>query len=208
MRQLGTTPLCKYSVSIWGLSIWLQLLPIKYIRLKMFQHERQPLKPTSGLLFPSNMRAKPNSESQQMRKTKSFFVRMKLVESQSTTAARRSSVGACSDLHEIITPLLAYGTFRRVADSCWIGAGFLFFPVLLTHCLQEFTKVRFAFFCAVKKWKTSGDVKGVRLKKLAWFLLQSCCIVWEVSARFIWFQPGVSNRQVMSSFCRVLSGCG
>ena len=126
----------------------------------------------------------------------------------STTAARRSSVGACSDLHEIITPLLAYGTFRRVADSCWIGAGFLFFPVLLTHCLQEFTKVRFAFFCAVKKWKTSGDVKGVRLKKLAWFLLQSCCIVWEVSARFIWFQPGVSNRQVMSSFCRVLSGCG
>lgn len=137
-RQLDRTPFCKYSVSVWDLSIWLQLLPIKDIRLKMFHHERQPLKPTWGLLsLKYEGRApQPSSEGQQMMKSNSCFVRIKLVESQNTTAASScwSLQWFAWDHHSSAN---AQHFHRSVADLHWIGNGFLFLPLFCWHAAYK-----------------------------------------------------------------------
>lgn len=136
MRQLGATPFCNYSVSIWCLSTWLWLLPIKEIRLKMFQHERQQWKTTSGLLFPSNMRAKPHGlavQASKWGKQSHALLERNLVSARAHHQQREVPVWACSDLHETIACLLPYSTFRKVADPYWIANSFLSPSVFCCH---------------------------------------------------------------------------
>lgn len=138
MRQLCTTPLCDYSVSGWGFSIQLWLLPIKEIRLKMFQHEGKPAKPILGLLFPSKTRAKPHSLAAQASKRggqSHASLEWNLVSTRAHQQQGEDPVWACSDLHETTTCLLLYSTFRRVAHSYWITICFLFLPVFHCHAV-------------------------------------------------------------------------
>lgn len=101
----------------------------------------------------------PGSAGQQVWKTKSCFVRMKLGEHQSTSSAQRNS---WNDVHETITCFSLYCTCRRLADLYWIANGFHFLPVFCWHCAYKSAQrsgLPSAFTCAIMKWKTAGDVK-------------------------------------------------
>lgn len=146
MRQLDTIPFSNYSVSIWGLSIWLWMLPIKEIRLKIFQHQRQPLKPTSGLLSPSSMRANPTAwqcRPAGEEKQSQDLLEWNLVNSRAHHQHREISVMM------YMTPSLACHCtalaegLQILTELQMVFTSFLF--SVGTLCLQECTEVRFAF---------------------------------------------------------------
>lgn len=125
MRQLDAIPFSNYSVSIWGLSIWLWMLPIKEIRLKMFQHERQPLKTTSGLLSPSSMRANPMAWQCRPAGEKNILLEWNLV---SIRAHQHGEIPVMMCMRpSLVCPCTA------LADLCWIANGFHFCPGFCWH---------------------------------------------------------------------------
>lgn len=131
-----TTPFC----STQGVSTWLWSLPIKEIRLKRFQHERRPLKPTSGLLLPSNMRAKPHGLAVQASrggKRSQAVLEWSMVSARARHQQGEAPVRACSDLHDSIICLPLY-SFEK---GCWSPLNYrrvsLSSCLLLTHCASE-----------------------------------------------------------------------
>lgn len=85
-----------------------------------------------GFSLPQVWRQAPRagSASQQVRKIKSCFVRMKIGEHQSPSSAWRNS---CNGVHETITCLSLYCACRRAADPCGIANDFHFCPGFCWH---------------------------------------------------------------------------
>lgn len=183
------------------------MLPIKEIRLKMFQHERQPLKPTSALLSPSSMWANPvawqcrpageeNSHTLLEWNSVSIRAHHQHGEIPVMMCMRPSLVCHCIALAEglqIPTELQMVFTF------------FLFF--VGTLCLQECIEVRFAFclhLCHYEtencwRWQSDG------LKKLVWLLLLGW--VYPKYPCHLQFQPGGLRCRTFK-VCGEFSGCG
>lgn len=142
MRQLDAIPFSNYSVSIWGLSIWLWMLPIKEIRLKMFQHERQPLKTTSGLLFPLSMRANPMAWQCRPAGEENTLLEWNLV---SIRAHQHGEIPVMMCMRpSLVCPCTALAEGLQI--SAELQMDFTFVQGFVgTLCLQECTEVRLAF---------------------------------------------------------------
>lgn len=186
------------------------MLPIKEIRLKIFQHERQPLRQTSGLLSPSSMRADPMAWQWRSagEENKATFCCAQLGEHQSTSSAQRNS---CNDVHDNIIWLSLYYTCRRVADPYWIANGFQFLHVFCWHSVL--TMVHRGQVCLLPSLVPLWNRKLLEMSK-GWTWEAGVVFASEFSVPEI-FLPVTSpvparGIQVDRTFkvCGQLSGCG
>lgn len=140
------------------------MLPIKEIRLKMFQHERQPLKPTSGLLS-LKYEGRPHGLAVEI----SRWGKQSHTLLCSTWWASEhivSTENSCSDVHETIIWLSLYYTCRRVADPYWIANGFHFLRVFCWHSVL--TRVHRGQVCLLPSLVPLWNRKLLGMSKWTW----------------------------------------
>lgn len=176
----------------------------------MFQHERQPLKPTSGLLSPSSMRADPMAWQWRSagEENKATLCCAQLGEHQSTSSAQKIPVVMCMrPSFGCHCTTLAEG-LQIPTELQMVFTFFVFF--VGTLCLQGCTEVRFAFclhlchYEIINCWECQSG-----LEKLVWFLLLSSAYLKYLCLWHLQFQPGGFRWTELSRFvgnCLVVVG--
>lgn len=150
------------------------MLPIKEIRLKMFQHERQPLKPTSGLLSPLSMRANPMAwqcRPAGEEKQSHALLEWNLVSIRAHHQHREITVMMC------MTSSLVYHCTALAEELQILTELQMVFPSFLFFCWHSvLTRVHRGQVCLLLSlyeiescWRCQSD----GLEKLVWLLLLS-----------------------------------
>lgn len=167
------------------------MLPVKEIKLKMLQHERQPLKPTTGLLSPPSMRAnpmawqcRPAGEEQHHALLEWNLVSIRAHhrhgEIPVMMCMRPSLVFHCTAL----TKGLQISTELQMVFTFILG-------FVGTLCLQKCTEIRFAFCLLLCHYgiENCWRCQSGGLEKLVWLLLPSWVHLEYFCLWHLQFQP-------------------
>lgn len=124
-----------------------------------------------GFSFPQIWGQSPMAWASKWGKQSCALLEWNLVSTRAHHQQGEVPVWACNDLHETITCLPLYSTFRRVADPYWIANGFLFLPVFCWHTVL--VRVHRGQVCLLRSLMPSWNGKLVEMSK--WSGLRSWC---------------------------------